>query len=135
MNNCSSVSCKQIRQSRTSSTSMNHKKIHNTNASAGRKIFTMVYIPKNDEINYDINDELTTNRNLNTHESVTAMQELKDAVRHFGLSKYTMSNIPPRLEREYETDLDEKDKRKYTQMMNISIRYKASTAKGMSQFQ
>ena len=58
--------------------------------------------------------------NSNIHESENIIQGLGDVIKYFGLSKYTSSNIPTKQEREYENNLDEKDKRKYTQMVNIS---------------
>ena len=54
---------------------------------------------------------MTTDGNTNANESVTnTIKELNDVVRHFGLSRYTLTNIPSRLEREYEPDLDEEIK-------------------------
>ena len=72
-------------------------------------------------MNYnDVNDELTTDGNSNTHESVKTIQGLGDKIKYFGLSKYTSSNIPTKREREYENNLNEKNNRKYTQMVNVS---------------
>ena len=115
-----------IRQTRTTpSTSRNQKNIRNTNVSAGRKTPTIVNVPTMNNDAVVLNDELTTdgiNSNANKSVTTSTINELKDVVRHFGLSKYTLTNIPSRLEREFESDLHEKQKRKYTQMVNVSSR-------------
>ena len=81
--------------------------IYNLNISAGRKTPPMVNVPTNNSMNYGINDELTTDENLNAHESANKKQDLKDVIKYFRLSKYILSNIPSRLEVEYKSNLDD----------------------------
>ena len=107
-------------QNRSTTTSTNQKRMYKSNAPTGRKTPSIVNVPTNECMNYNINDELTVDGNSNAQESVNTIQDLKDIIKHFGLSKYTSTNIPSRQDREYENNLDETDKRKYTQMVNIS---------------
>ena len=124
IDDCSSIIIDQLKTPSTTCSKQN--KVDSTNASDGRKTLNIVNLRTINvpTVNKDtINDELTTDGNTNANESVTStIKELNDVVRHFGLSRYTLTNIPSRLEREYEPDLDERDKRKYTQMVNISVR-------------
>ena len=107
-------------QNRSTTTSTNQKRMYKSNAPTGRKTPSIVNVPTNECMNYNINDELTVDGNSNAQESVNTIKDLKDIIKHFGLSKYTSTNIPSRQDREYENNLDETDKRKYTQMVNIS---------------
>ena len=62
----------------------------------GRKLPSVVNVFPNESMNYIniLNDELTTDGNLNIHESANTIQGLGDVIKYFGLSKYTSSNIP-----------------------------------------
>ena len=122
IDDCSSIVGVELKTPSTSS--KKQKKIDSTSASNGRKTPKIVNVRTINVPTVNVptvNDELTTD-GTNANESVSTIKELNDIVRHFGLSKYTLSNIPSRLEREYEPDLDERDKRKYTQMVNISTK-------------
>ena len=110
-----------IRNHITTTTKRNETERNNTNVPTGRKTPSVVNVFTNEFMNYnDVNDELTTDGNSNTHESVKIIQGLGGVIKYFGLSKYTSSNIATKQEREYENNLDEKNNRKYTQMVNIS---------------
>ena len=103
MNDCSLIIGNQLKT--PSTTCRKQNKIDSTNASDGRKTPKMVNVCTINVptvIKDTINDKLTTDGNTNVNESVTStIKELNDFVRHSGLSRYTLTNISSRLEREY----------------------------------
>ena len=89
-------------------------------SSTGRKTPSVVNIVTQDGNLNPANDELTTDGNTASPDSVQTINKLHDVIKYFGRSNYTMANLPSRLGRKYESKLHEKDKRKYTQMINKS---------------
>ena len=69
-----------------------------------------------------VNEELTLDGvNTTTHSEAVSVERLRDLVKFFALSKYTNTNIPNVNQRENIDNLSEINKRKWTQMVNVSV--------------